>query len=322
MPVHNREELIKPLIGSLNRQTLNKKNFEVIFVDDGSTDDTINTIKELSKFNYSIIKRQTQSGGAASPRNEGIMAAVGKYIYFVDSDDWIADYALDDFRNAISRDDYDIISPKFVYVSNKTRYQHEDQIKKVHNNLGIELSNLGSILHVFSHQLIYENNLFLNQSMIRGEDMLFTFNAYCVADKTLSMNQRDYYYVCDHDNFHLFNNGYRKDQLLTSRLNNFWRYAYRISCLNFITNNEKKSRMFCLILNEFIIEYRHWLVVDTEEGLNPNIRIDVKNMITLFTPYYEFFNKRYFSEDILPIAELLKEETRQSLLRAFSSATR
>lgn len=307
VPVHNREKLIEPLIESLNRQTLDKKNFEVIFVDDASTDHTADAIERLSRFNYRIIKRPIPSGAASTPRNEGIIAANGKYIYFVDSDDSIADYALQDFKEAVKDKDYDMLMPKFVFTNHKRKYQHEDEFSEVPKNIGVSIYDLAYIFHVFSHQLVYENNLFLNQSLIHGEDMTFTFNAYCVAQKVLRMDDRDYYFVYDHDGERLYDNGYRTDQLITSRLNNYWKYAYRVNCLNFIKNQEKKSKLFCLLLNHFIIEYKHWLIVERVKGINPNLRDDVRNILNLFKPYYFYINKKYFSGKIYYIANCITQ---------------
>ncbi|HED6130499.1 TPA: glycosyltransferase family 2 protein, partial [Campylobacter coli] len=60
VPVYNRENLIKPCINSINAQTLDKSRWEVIFVDDASTDRSIEVIEELidKNINYKIIKRE------------------------------------------------------------------------------------------------------------------------------------------------------------------------------------------------------------------------------------------------------------------------
>ncbi|MBR2148276.1 MAG: glycosyltransferase family 2 protein, partial [Campylobacter sp.] len=91
VPVHNREKLIIPCIKSINAQTYDKAKWEVIFVDDGSTDKSVEAIESLidKKINYRIIKREIPSGNASAPRNEGIKASRAKYVFFLDSDDYI-----------------------------------------------------------------------------------------------------------------------------------------------------------------------------------------------------------------------------------------
>ena len=91
VPVYNRENLIKPCIESINSQTYDKSKWEVIFVDDASKDKTIETIETLidKHINYRILKRPVGSGNASAPRNEGIKASLGKYVFFLDSDDYV-----------------------------------------------------------------------------------------------------------------------------------------------------------------------------------------------------------------------------------------
>ena len=68
VPVYNRENLIKPCIESINSQTYDKSKWEVIFVDDASTDKTIETIETLidKNINYRILKRPIGSGNASA----------------------------------------------------------------------------------------------------------------------------------------------------------------------------------------------------------------------------------------------------------------
>ena len=71
-------------IQSVNLQTLDKNMFEVIFVDDGSTDKTVSAIEYFISpdINWRIIRREIPSGNASAPRNEGIKAAKGRYVFF------------------------------------------------------------------------------------------------------------------------------------------------------------------------------------------------------------------------------------------------
>ena len=88
IPMYNREKLIVPLIKSLNLQTLEREFFEVIFIDDASTDNTVEIVQKLSiNFNYRIIKRYISSGSASAPRNDGIKVAYVNYILYIHSDD-------------------------------------------------------------------------------------------------------------------------------------------------------------------------------------------------------------------------------------------
>ena len=101
--VYNTGEYIEPLIDTLMRQTMPKDEFEVILVDDGSTDEwTVNRIDRLAAEQENVIVRhEPNSGWPGRPRNVGIDIARGTYAFFADHDDWfglealqrMADYA-------------------------------------------------------------------------------------------------------------------------------------------------------------------------------------------------------------------------------------
>lgn len=89
VPVYNEEKHIKSCLDSLNEQTM--KGFEIIVVNDGSSDNTeqiiLEYIKEHSETNIIYLKKE--NGGLSSARNYGVTYAKGKYISFIDSDDYI-----------------------------------------------------------------------------------------------------------------------------------------------------------------------------------------------------------------------------------------
>ena len=93
--VYNTGEHIEALLASLDRQTLPAGEFEVIFVDDGSTDETPERLDLLaaSRSNVTVL-HEPNSGWPGRPRNLGIDRAVGRYVFFVDHDDWLGDEAL------------------------------------------------------------------------------------------------------------------------------------------------------------------------------------------------------------------------------------
>ena len=90
VPIYNVEKYIGSLVNSLVKQT--NKNFEVIFIDDGSTDDSMQILKEImagseQEFSFKLLQQVNQ--GLSSARNIGILNATGEYIFFLDSDDEI-----------------------------------------------------------------------------------------------------------------------------------------------------------------------------------------------------------------------------------------
>lgn len=83
VPIYNVEKYIGSLVNSLVKQT--NKNFEVIFIDDGSTDESMQILKEImagseQEFSFKLLQQVNQ--GLSSARNTGILNATGEYIFF------------------------------------------------------------------------------------------------------------------------------------------------------------------------------------------------------------------------------------------------
>lgn len=89
VPVYNVERYIKKCIISLLNQDLANSEYEIIIINDGTKDNSIQIVKEL-QHNYSnIVLFSQENKGLGAARNYGITKAKGEYIWFVDSDDWI-----------------------------------------------------------------------------------------------------------------------------------------------------------------------------------------------------------------------------------------
>lgn len=103
IPSYNSANYTEKLIKSILNQTYT--NYEIIFVDDISTDDSVKIAKKLLKKPHKVIELKSKrlSGGA---RNVGICEATGDYIVCIDSDDWLKDdYVLEDIANKLNGED-------------------------------------------------------------------------------------------------------------------------------------------------------------------------------------------------------------------------
>ena len=107
MPVYNVENYIEECLDSLISQTL--KEIEIICVDDGSTDGTLNLLYKYEKSDtrVKVIQQQNQYAGVA--RNNGMKHAVGEYILFLDSDDFFERTMLEKMYNEAKRTEADLV---------------------------------------------------------------------------------------------------------------------------------------------------------------------------------------------------------------------
>ena len=119
IPVYNTEKYVEKCLESLAKQEM--KDFEVIIVNDGSTDNSENVIKnymQSSKLNIKYLEKE--NGGLASARNYGVEKASGKYISFLDSDDYLEKNLFSELEKYIDKD-IDLIKFKMKTVDEKGR---------------------------------------------------------------------------------------------------------------------------------------------------------------------------------------------------------
>jgi len=110
IPMYNAEKYIGECLDSILAQTFT--NFEVIVVDDCSTDNSPAIVESyIPKFDgrLKLSHMKKNSGNAALPRNKGLVLSQGEYIYFMDSDDWIAPTALEELYTLAKKFDADVL---------------------------------------------------------------------------------------------------------------------------------------------------------------------------------------------------------------------
>lgn len=90
VPVYNAEKHLKQCLNSLLEQGVSQERYEIICIDDGSKDASFSVIKEYADQHKNIIVIGKENEGVSATRNKGLETAKGKYIWFVDADDWVA----------------------------------------------------------------------------------------------------------------------------------------------------------------------------------------------------------------------------------------
>ena len=99
IPVYNSSEYIRHCLDSLLSQTL--EDIEILCVDDGSTDDSLSILEEYSRKDERVRVLTQENAGAGAARNHGLREARGKYLSFLDSDDYFEPDMLEKARKYI-----------------------------------------------------------------------------------------------------------------------------------------------------------------------------------------------------------------------------
>lgn len=115
VPVYNADKFLAKTVESVSKQTL--KDIELICVDDGSTDDSLNVLNEL-KNSYSFLKVIHQENqGPSAARNNGLKNASGEFVGFLDADDiFVDENALEEMYNMAIDKNLNMVSSNFIFV--------------------------------------------------------------------------------------------------------------------------------------------------------------------------------------------------------------
>lgn len=202
IPCYNSEKYIIRNLDSLIRQT--NKNFKVYFIDDGSTDNTVNVIKkklENTLVNYEIYVREHQGVGAA--RNFGIKNAETPYIMFLDSDDYLKDNCIEIFIKEIQQDQSDIIIGEYEHeYNNEIVWKYSDIYLELNENLNAsKVLNLilDNKIHVCTSNAVYKRELYNNKNFhdtcMYHEDLNMWYKVINISQNIKIINDTVFIYV-------------------------------------------------------------------------------------------------------------------------------
>ena len=203
VPVYNRAHCISNLVTELQKQTF--RDFRVIFVDDGSTDNSCDVIRQLlpeSGLPYLLIEKE--NGGAGSARNAGLRAATAQYTSFVDSDDGLHPEFLEYFYTAATKTDADLCICNLEMIpagSNKAPTPLGDltyQLITAAEAMKIFCTRwIGPVCLFMNRQFQQANSLFFDETCTYCEDAPFITNVIAAANKVSYMPLETYiYYLC------------------------------------------------------------------------------------------------------------------------------
>lgn len=192
LPSFNRGFIISSAIKSVISQTYHY--WELLIIDDGSTDSTFEVVKEFIKLDSRIFYSYQENRGASSARNLGILKAKGKYITFLDSDDEFHPCKLEYQFNSIKKFKVGIsLCYSLVKKNNEILWRKRPlEVKNLKHKLLAQKPNVfsGTPLLFVDIDLIRSNNIFFDESLPAMEDFDFfisisKFSSYCVVKEFL-----------------------------------------------------------------------------------------------------------------------------------------
>ncbi len=200
IPVYNAEDYIHQCLDSLLQQTL--KEFEIICVDDGSTDKSLQIMRDYENMDSRIIVKRQSNKGAGAARNFGLQFAKGEYLSFLDADDFFEPKMLEVCVDTMNREHSDIAG----YLAKRFN-QEKGLFSLITNSIndsycpdhspfspGEAPKHLFSIFQIalwskmYRHSFVGKNNLNF-QEIPRSNDLAFNFQALALASKISVIRQ-------------------------------------------------------------------------------------------------------------------------------------
>ena len=205
VPVYNVEQYLKRCLDSLLKQSY--ENFEILLVNDGSTDSSSLICEDYAKRDERIRVLHQMNAGPSAARNTGITFATGKYITFIDSDDFVEETYLEHLYRALVDNDSDISicnfnsfneeRQSFLFSITKEKYFSKNYTVAEWMNLESSPNNNLFLTFTFSPTKLFKAELFDGIRFPIGrlrEDDATIYRLYLKAKQVTFINEGSYYY--------------------------------------------------------------------------------------------------------------------------------
>lgn len=200
VPVYNVESSLGCCLDSLLNQDLPDNEYEIILIDDGSSDNSFEICNTYASKRKHISVYSQENGGASVARNRGLEAANGEYIFFVDSDDYIAENVLKGLYDKALKNECDILFFNYSVVA-----ANSDECFRVFPNIerdaifnGEHLicntKDFGSLWKgIYKREFIDNNRVRFTEGIIH-QDTDFNMKAYPFAERLMIVDKNVYFY--------------------------------------------------------------------------------------------------------------------------------
>ncbi|MCX8531514.1 glycosyltransferase family 2 protein [Chryseobacterium luquanense] len=193
IPVYNSSRYLDDCLNSLLAQNMNAAEYELICVNDGSTDDSLKILNEYSNLHTNIKVISQENKGHSAARNTGLRAATGKYVWFVDSDDFIEENSISTIINCMDEQEIDFLTIGLCNVSNESHFiptnkQNSIVFEKQPHNISCSGNR------IFLREILSENNISWSTDVHSLDDVLFLFYVQLHSKKSFYTPSVNYFY--------------------------------------------------------------------------------------------------------------------------------
>lgn len=276
VPMYNSEKYISRCLESLIKQTY--KNIEIIVVDDGSNDNSINIVSSLNDKRIKLYKKE--NSGVSSTRNYGIEKSNGDLLLFVDSDDYIDTTMIDKLVKKVRNKD-----EAFVTCNNTEIYKDKEEIRETfeEENVGLNREYLIRAIasgraglvcsKLVSRKVIIDNNIRFDSNLKIGEDQLFFIEVAQYCNDFEYINESLYFY--DRRNENSATISYKENLI-----DNFKYLQEKIEKI-FVDNDMNSKEDIILLNNKIIGWFNHCMFNEVRSMKITRIMESLKRIETL-----------------------------------------
>lgn len=292
VPIYNSEKYLYKCIDSILKQTY--RYIEVILINDGSIDRSLEICNSFQEKDNRVIIKNIPNGGVSNARNIGISISKGKYICFVDSDDFLPENYIQCLYNEIEKNSsFDLVmcGIKNVGSTNTNLFLENDIFRFEENNkkMWVDMNKsfllYGPVNKIYKSNIIKKYKIGFNRDISYGEDLIFNFDYLKYVNGISIINSTQYYYV--HDNTESLSKKYRYD-----------RFSNEIILYNKILSLSKEKKIYSHEMQIYLCNR----IFDTAY----NCIFDIINQLNFLSQYKEI--KYILSNDLTKYSICLSEK--------------
>ena len=286
LPIYNSEKYLRECLESIMQQTFS--NFEVLMINDGSTDASESICKEFVEKDKRFFLYSQKNSGVSVSRNTGLNNATGRYILFVDSDDICEKDMLEIMLENFQEEGLVVFSYNVINKKGKTKIIESNSITTKDDLIFSMCSNnnIGGFLwnKLFDYEIIKKFNIKFDNNIYFYEDFLFIMNYLRYIQKIVYVNKSLY-------NYRLRKNSLSSKNFNINQLSIFEAYS---KILYLINNEQSKDRIKIRYLKSYYL-YKNKLS-ENNFSINYQIISEEKNILKKISKKekLKFYLNKYF----------------------------